>query len=34
MNRRTWKSEKILTEAGFINGYITVKDGLIEDIAS
>lgn len=33
MNRRTWKSEKILIEAGFINGYITVEDGRIEDIA-
>ena len=34
MNRKTWKSERILTENGFVNGYITICDGTIEKIST
>ena len=34
MNRKTWKSEWILTENGFVNGYITICDGTIEKIST
>lgn len=33
MSRITWKSKKILTEAGFVDGYITVEDGYIAEIS-
>lgn len=34
MSRKTWKSERILTENGFVNGYITICDDKIEKITT
>ena len=34
MSKMTWKSERILTEAGLLNGYITVEDGVISEIST
>ena len=33
MSKITWKSKRILTENGMVNGYITIEDGYIRDIA-
>lgn len=33
MSVTTWKSGKILTEHGFVDGYLTVRDGYIEKIS-
>ena len=32
MSKITWKSKRILTENGMVNGYITIEDGYIRDI--
>lgn len=32
MSRSTWRSKKILTEGGFVDGFITVEDGKIVEI--
>ena len=34
MSRMTWKSKRILTEAGMIDGYITVEDGVISGLST
>lgn len=34
MSRMTLKSRRILTEGGFVDGYLTVEDGLVAEIAS
>lgn len=33
MNQVTWKSKRILTETGMVDGYITIEDGYIKEVS-